>query len=254
MRIPASASGSGAGDCGRACPSAAALPAPPLPPRGLRRSSPALPAPPPPATPIRSRSPVEAAACRRWMTGGVRELSNCTSFGSLKTARGVVVVPLTHGGRDGDLFVDTRCNLRALTLAPRARGSGARKLRIFPFYLPTISDPATAIAEARWRRTAASSASPCWQSVSSPAAPPPWWILAAMAHASWYFNPVECPCLPPGPCARVHSQLTHVSACSLSKMLRGGGGCLPCKHWTNAPSVVTWFRCVPATFDFLSFS
>jgi hypothetical protein len=28
---------------------------------------------------------------------------------------------------------------------------------------------------------------------------------------------------------------------SCQLMLRGGGGCLPCKHWTNAPSVVTWF-------------
>ena len=26
------------------------------------------------------------------------------------------------------------------------------------------------------------------------------------------------------------------------QMLRGGG----VKHWTNAPSVVTWFRCAPA--------
>ena len=63
--------------------------------------------------------------------------------------------------------------------------------------------------------------------------------------------PVACPRLPPCPCARFHAQLTPVPACSLSKMLRGGGGCLPCKHWTNAPSVVTWFRCVPVKLDFL---
>lgn len=118
---------------------------------------------------------------------------------------------------------------------------------------PTISDPAAAIAEARWRRTAASFASPCWQSASSPPTAP---LLSPMAHASWYFNPppplpVACPGLPPGPCAQLHAQLTPVPACSLSKMLRGGGGCLPCKHWTNAPSVVTWFRCVPVKLDFL---